>query len=90
MAAPDDSVSCSISLVPWGMNAVMAELPPRNLPAPPESVFSRRYSVRMGKLCSLCSTLPMRQMGLRTWPPVAMPSRKEKAPMAPTMGSSRR
>src|SRR6266446_2547876 len=71
------------------MKAVMAELPPRYFPAPPESVFSRRYSVRRGKLCSLCSTLPMRQMGLLTWPPVAIPSRKLKAPMAPTMGSSK-
>jgi hypothetical protein len=42
MAAPDDSVSCHISLVPCGMKAVMAELPPRYFPAPPESVFSRR------------------------------------------------
>ena len=32
----------------------------------------------------------MRQIGLRTWPPVAMPSRKLKAPIAPTIGSSSR
>ena len=42
IAAPDDSVSCVMCVVPWGMNATAAELPPRNLPAPPESVFSLR------------------------------------------------
>ena len=42
IAAPDDSVSWVMCVVPCGMKLTAAELPPRYIPAPPESVFSFR------------------------------------------------
>jgi hypothetical protein len=90
MALPEESVSCVMLSVPCGMKQDSADSPPRNLPAPPESVISLRYRNSTGKLCSVCSTLGSLQIGVRAWPPVEMPSACEKAPIAPPIGSTRR
>ena len=88
-AFPDDRVSWTISSVLWGMKQLSADIPPRNRPAPPESGSSLRYRNSTGKLCSVCSTLGSWQMGVRTCPPVLMPSACAKAPIAPPIGSTR-
>jgi hypothetical protein len=42
MALPEESVSWVMLSVPCGMKQDSADNPPRNLPAPPESVISLR------------------------------------------------
>ena len=72
------------------MKQVSAESPPRQRPAPPESITSLRYRMSSGKDCSLCSTFGSRQIGVRDWPPLEMPSPVENAPIAPPIGSTSR
>src|SRR5881397_1145922 len=89
IALPEDRVSWVIDPVRCGMKQDSADSPPRNFPAPPESITSLRYRKRSGKVCSVCSTLGSLQMGVLDCPPVEMPSAPANAPIAPPMGSTR-
>src|SRR5258708_12220529 len=89
MAFPEESVSWVMDSVRCGIKQDSAERPPRNFPAPPESITSLRYRNRSGKVCSVCSTLGSLQMGVLDSPPVEIPSPVEKAPIAPPTGSTR-
>ena len=90
MALPEESVSWVMSAVLLGMKQDSADNPPRNFPAPPESVSSLRYKNKMGKFCSVCSTFGSWQIGVLDCPPVLIPSAEEKAPIAPPIGSIKR